>query len=202
MIRNIIFDFGGVLVDWNPEYLFKDVFRNRSELDYFLENICTPDWNEQQDAGRPLSEAVRILQERHPKYKDEIHLYYDKWTTMLGGPIEQNVALLKPLKAHYRVFGLTNWSAETFPIAFDLYPFFREFEGIVISGVEKLKKPDERIYLRLLERYALAAAECLFIDDNLQNIQAATALGFHTVHLQSNTSLKQELLQLEIQGLD
>jgi 2-haloacid dehalogenase len=201
MIKNIIFDFGDVLVDWNPEYLFKDVFRDRSELDYFLENICTPDWNEKQDAGRPLSEAIRILQKKHPKYRDEIHLYYDKWTTMLGGPIEQNVALLKPLKANYRLFGLTNWSAETFPIAFDLYSFFREFEGIVISGEEKLKKPDERIYLRLLERYGLAAAECLFIDDNLQNIQAATVLGFHVVHLKNDTCLKQELLQLEIQGL-
>jgi len=198
VIRNIVFDFGGVIVDWNPEYLFKDVFRDRSELDHFLENVCTPDWNEKQDAGRSLSEAVRTLQERHPKYSDEIRLYYDEWTTMLGGPIEQNVALLKPLKLNYRIFGLTNWSAETFPIACDLYPFFGEFEGIVVSGRERLAKPDERIYLLLLERYGLSAAECLFIDDNLRNIMAATALGFHTLHLESDTCLKKELIQLGI----
>lgn len=202
MIRNIVFDFGGVLVDWNPEYLFRGVFSDKSELDYFLEHVCTPDWNEQQDAGRPLAEAVRILQQRHPKYRDEIHLYYDKWTTMLGGPIEDNVALLKPLQAHYRLFGLTNWSAETFPIAYDLYPLFKAFEGIVISGEEKLKKPDKRIYLRLLDRYALTAAESLFIDDNLRNIRAALALGFKAIHLQDNTCLRKELLQLEIQGLE
>ena len=202
MIRNIVFDFGGVLVDWNPEYLFKDVFRDKSELDYFLENVCTPGWNEQQDAGRPLAEAVHALQQRHPKYRNEIHLYYDQWTTMLRGPIEVNVALLKPLQANYRLFGLTNWSAETFPIAYDLYPLFKEFEGIVISGEEKLKKPDERIYLRLLERYGLAAGECLFIDDSINNVQAALSLGFQVVHLQHDTCLKRELQRLGIKGLD
>jgi len=117
---------------------------------------------------------------------------------MLGGPIGENVALLKPLKANYRLFGLTNWSAETFPIAYDLYPFFGEFEGIVISGVEKLAKPNERIYLVLLERYDLAAAECLFIDDNARNIRAATALGFHTLHLKNGVNLRDELGQLGI----
>jgi len=193
VVRNIIFDFGGVLVDWNPEYLFKDVFGDRAELDYFLENVCTPDWNEKQDAGRSLSEAIRTLQERHPRYRREIRMYYDEWTTMLGGPIEQNVALLKPLKKNYRLYGLTNWSAETFPIAFDLYPLFGEFEGIVISGVEGLAKPDERIYLLLLERYNLATAECLFIDDNARNIRAAKTLGFHTIHLRNDMCLKEEL---------
>ena len=198
MIRHIVFDFGGVLVDWNPEYLFKDVFRDKQELDHFLDNVCTPDWNEEQDAGRPLSEAIRTLQERHPKYRNEIRLYYDEWTTMLGGPIEHNVALLKPLKSNYRLFGLTNWSAETFPIAYGLYPFFKEFEGIVISGEERLAKPDERIYQVLLERYKVVADECLFIDDNLRNIRAASALGFHTVHLNNDARLKTELEQLGI----
>jgi len=198
VIRNIVFDFGGVIVDWDPEYLFKDVFSDKSELNHFLENICTPDWNEQQDAGRSLSEAIRTQQERHPKYHDEIRLYYDEWTTMLGGPIEQNVALLKPLKRNYRIFGLTNWSAETYPIAYDLYPFFGEFEGIVVSGKERLAKPDERIYLLLLERYGLSADECLFIDDNERNIRAATALGFQTLHLKSDVCLKEELIQMGI----
>ena len=200
MIRNIVFDFGGVLVDWNPEYLFKDVFSDRSELDHFLENICTPDWNEKQDAGRSLSEAIRTLQERHPEYQDEIRLYYDEWTTMLGGPIEQNVALLKPLKMNYRLFGLTNWSAETFPIAYDLYPLFQEFEGIVISGVERLAKPDERIYLLLLKRHRMTAADSLFIDDNERNIRVADDLGFHTIHLENDMCLKDELKRLGVEA--
>ena len=201
MIRNIVFDFGGVLVDWNPEYLFRDVFSDESEMQHFLDNICTPDWNEKQDAGRSLSEATRTLQKHHPKYHDEIRLFYDEWTTMLGGPIEQNVAMLKPLKTKYRLFGLTNWSAETFPIAFDLYPFFNVFEGIVISGIEKLAKPDERFYRLLLERYGLVAAECLLIDDNARNIRAASALGFDTLHLQTGVSLEDKLRGLGIQCL-
>ena len=200
VIRNIVFDFGGVLVDWNPEYLFKDVFSDRSELGHFLENICTPDWNEKQDAGRSLSEAIRTLQERHPEYQDEIRLYYDEWTTMLGGPIEQNVALLKPLKMNYRLFGLTNWSAETFPIAYDLYPLFQEFEGIVISGVERLAKPDERIYLLLLKRHSMTAADSLFIDDNERNIRVADDLGFHTIHLENDMCLKDELKRLGVEA--
>jgi len=187
-------------VDWNPEYLFKDVFSDRSELDHFLENICTPDWNEKQDAGRSLSEAIRTLQERHPEYHKEIRLYYDEWTTMLGGPIEQNVALLKPLKMKYRLFGLTNWSAETFPIAYDLYPLFQEFEGIVISGVERVAKPDVRIYQLLLERYGLAVAESLFIDDNERNIRVADDLGFYTIHLEGDMCLKDELKRLGVKA--
>jgi len=201
VVRNIVFDLGGVLVDWNPEYLFRDVFSDKSELAYFLDTVCTPDWNELQDAGRSLSEAVRTLQEKHPKYRNEIHLYYDQWTTMLGGPIEQNVALLEPLKANYRLFGLTNWSAETFPIACDLYPFFGEFDGIVVSGDEKVAKPDERIYRLLLDRYGLTANECLFIDDNARNTRAASALGIQTLHLTNDMCLRSELVHLGIAGL-
>ena len=198
VIRNIVFDFGGVLVDWNPAYLFRGVFRNRTEMDHFLENVCTSDWNEQQDAGRPLSEAIRVLQAKHPEYHEEIRLYYEKWTTMLGGPIEESVALLEPLKAGYRLFGLTNWSAETFPIARDMYPFFELFDGIVISGEEKLKKPDERIYRVLLERYGLDAAECLFIDDRSVNVQAASDLGFQAIHLKDRGTLEAELARMGI----
>lgn len=192
-IRNIVFDFGGVLVDWSPEYLFKGVFRDQAEMDHFLENICNSDWNEQQDAGRSLSEAISVLQALHPEYHNEIRMYYEQWTTMLGGPIEENVALLEPLKARYRLFGLTNWSAETFPIALDLYSFFGKFEGIVVSGEERLKKPDERIYQVLLQRYGLNAGECLFIDDNEANARAALKLGFEVIHLEEGGNLKERL---------
>ena len=198
MIRNIVFDFGGVLIDWNPEYLFRDVFRDRSEMDHFLENICNSDWNERQDAGRPLSEAIRTLQERHPDYHDEIRMYYEQWTTMLGGPIEDNAALLEPLRSRYRLFGLTNWSAETFPIAREMYSLFDWFEGIVISGEERLKKPDERIYRVLLERYGLKSAESLFIDPRLDNVQSAERLGFRTIHPAEGKNLEAEFRSLGI----
>ena len=155
--------------------------------------VCNSDWNEQQDAGRPLSEAIRILQAKHPGYRDEIRMYYEQWTTMLGGPIEKNVALLEPLKARYGLFGLTNWSAETFPIARDLYSFFDLFDGIVISGEERLKKPDGRIYRVLLDRYGLDANESLFIDDSLPNVLAARELGFQTIHLVDEMDLQAAL---------
>ena len=198
MIRNIVFDFGGVLVDWNPEYLFRDVFRDRAEMDHFLENICNSTWNEQQDAGRPLSEAVRVLQQRHPEYHREIRMYYEQWTTMLAGPIEQNVALLEPLKNRFRLFGLSNWSAETFPIALEMYPFFDLFEGIVISGQEQVKKPDHRIYRVLLDRYGLKARECLFIDDSRVNVDAARELEFQVIHLAEGIDLERELRLLDM----
>ena len=198
MIRNVVFDFGGVLIDWNPEYLFEDVFQDRAEMDHFLEHICNSDWNERQDAGRPLYEAIRSRQARYPEYHDEIRMYYEQWTTMLGGPIKENVALLEPLKSRYRLFGLTNWSAETFPIARDMYSMFDQFEGIVISGEERLKKPDERIYRVLLERYALNAGESLFVDDRLDNVRAAERLGFRTIHLAEGKCLESEFLSLGI----
>lgn len=201
LIRNIVFDFGGVLVDWNPEYLFRGVFEDQAEMDHFLENICNMDWNEQQDAGRPLSEAIRARQELHPEYREEIRMYYEQWTTMLGGPIDENVALLEPLKTRFRLFGLTNWSAETFPIARKLYSFFDIFEGIVISGEERLKKPDKRIYQVLLKRYGLNAGECLFIDDNAPNVRAARDLGFQVVHLDQGEDLKARLRGKGISGV-
>ena len=197
-IKNIVFDFGGVLVDWSPEYLFKDVFRDQAEMDHFLDNICNSDWNEQQDAGRPLSEAIRVLQARHPQYHREIRMYYEQWTTMLGGPIDENVALLEPLGVQYRLFGLTNWSAETFPIALGMYSFFEVFEGIVISGEEKLKKPDQRFYQVLLERYGLNAGECLFIDDVERNVRAARDLGFQAIHLGQGENLREHLDRIGI----
>ncbi len=198
MIRNVVFDFGGVLIDWSPEYLFEGVFRDRAEMNHFLENVCNSEWNERQDAGRPLSEAILTLQERHPEYHDEIRMYYEQWTTMLGGPIEENVALLEPLRSRYRLFGLTNWSAETFPIARDMYSLFDLFEGIVISGEERLKKPDERIYRVLLERYQLNAGECIFIDDRLDNVQTARDLGFQTIHLAEGRNLADEFRSVGI----
>ncbi|MGI6073412.1 MAG: HAD family hydrolase [Fermentimonas sp.] len=190
-IKNVVFDFGGVLVDWNPKYLYRKVFDTEAEVDFFLENICNSDWNVLQDAGRSLDVATQILQEKHPEFSDQIAMYYGRWEEMLGGLIESNINILRELNGNYRLYGLTNWSAETLPIARRMYDFFEVFEGIVVSGEEKLVKPDERIYKILLERYGINAAESLYIDDSYDNIVTANRLGFKTVHFAENLNLKE-----------
>ncbi|QCX53712.1 HAD family phosphatase [Elizabethkingia sp. JS20170427COW] len=197
-IKNIVFDFGGVLMDWNPRYLYKEIFSNEDEMEYFLNNIATLSWNMEQDRGRSLQEATEILQKQYPKYSKEIALYYGEWPKMLKGAFEKNVELLYRLHEKFPTYGLTNWSAETFPYAYEHYPFFKLFKGIVVSGEEKLIKPDEAIYKVFLSRYELNANECLFIDDNLHNIEAAQKLGFATTHLPEGEDLEIHLKNLEL----
>ena len=197
-IKNIIFDFGGVLIDWNPRYLYRNLFQDEIEMEYFLEKICSPEWNLKQDAGRSFKEATKELVIKFPQHENEIKSYYSNWTKMIGGTIKENVDLVEDLKDKYRLFGLTNWSAETFPKIFNQYYFFKEFEGIVVSGTEKLVKPDAGIYKLLLTRYKLIANESLFIDDNQENINAANKLGFKTIHLTETVNLKNELKKLAI----
>jgi len=196
LIHTIIFDFGGVLIDWNPRYMYRDEFEASSEMEHFLSEICTDDWNLQQDKGRSLAEGTRMLQEKFPEHAVKIQLYYDQWEKMIKGDIQQNVNLLQKLKEKYKLYGLTNWSAETFPIVFNRYPFFTLFDGIVISGEEKLIKPDRKIFERILERYQLDAKNALFSDDNIKNIQAAQEMGFATIHVMEETNLKSELYAL------
>jgi 2-haloacid dehalogenase len=192
-LQNIIFDFGGVLIDWNPKYLYENVFDTEEEMNYFLENVCRYDWNVLQDAGRPVSEATMLLQEKHPEYSEQISYYYGRWEEMLGGTIDENVKLIKPLKKRYKLYGLTNWSAETLPIAMEKYSFFKDLDGIVVSGDEKIVKPDPKIYEILLSRYNLDAESSLFIDDNADNIETAKKMGFKTVHFKDNVNLEQLL---------
>ncbi len=197
-LKNIVFDFGGVLIDWDPRYLYRKVFETEEEMNFFLENICKYEWNLLQDAGRSLAEATRELQEQHPEYKEEIEMYYGRWEEMLGGLFEDNVKLIKPLKEKYKVYGLTNWSAETLPIARRKYDFFELFDGIVVSGEEKLVKPDPRFYRVLLNRYNLKAKETLLIDDNAENIRAAEKLGFQTVHVTPELNLEETLRKMKV----
>jgi len=194
-IKNIIFDLGGVLVDWSPKYVYRTIFSTEKEVDWFLENICTMDWNEQQDAGRSLEEATRILIQKFPDHAEEISAYYGRWTEMLGDAIPGTVDILKEVleTKKYRVLALTNWSAETFPVAQDRFEFLKWFEGIVISGVEKCKKPEPEIYNILLNRYDLKAEESIFIDDNPKNINQANQMGIHGILFISPENLKVEL---------
>ncbi|SDQ04238.1 2-haloacid dehalogenase [Chryseobacterium soldanellicola] len=199
-IKNIVFDFGGVLVDWNPRYYFKEYFNDDEKMEYFLTEIAQTEWNEEQDRGRLLSEGTEIQVKKFPDWEKEIRAYYDNWTTMLRSDIPHNVEVLKKLgKTDYQLFGLTNWSEETFPYALENYDFFKLFDGkIVVSGTEKLIKPDPKIWHILLDRYKIHANETVFIDDNPKNIEMAKSLGFETVHVTPETDLEQELIDLGI----
>ncbi|SMC61581.1 HAD family hydrolase [Chryseobacterium sp. YR221] len=199
-IKNIIFDFGGVLVDWNPRYFFKDYFNDDEKMEYFLENIAQDEWNIEQDRGRSLSEGTEIQVKKFPEWEKEIRAFYDNWTVMLKSDIPQNVEILRKLKnTDYHLFGLTNWSEETFPYALENYNFFQIFEGkIVVSGTEKLIKPDPKIWHVLLERYNIHAEESVFIDDNSKNIEMAKTLGFMTIHVTPETNLELELSSLGV----
>lgn len=192
-IKNIVFDFGGVLIDWNPVYLYRKVFDKKEDMDYFLNNVCRYDWNILQDAGRPLAEATAEKQQEFPEYKEEIAMYYGRWTEMLGGTIEKNVKLIRPLKKRYRIYGLTNWSAETIPFAIERYDFFNDLNGMVVSGEEKTMKPDPELYQILLSRYRIKPEESLFIDDNEKNIDTAREMGFQVIHLSEDINLEEEL---------
>ncbi len=195
MIKNIIFDFGGVLIGWSPKNVFRHVFEDQSKMNWFLENVCTMEWNEAQDGGRTIKEAEEVLIDQHPTWEKEIKTYYSRWHEMLTGPIYGTVLILQELerKAAHRLFGLTNWSAELFPYAKKHYHFLNGFEGILVSGEEHLKKPDPAIYQRMLDKFDLQSEDCLFIDDNLRNIQAAEKFGWQVIHFSSPSQLRDEL---------
>jgi 2-haloacid dehalogenase len=197
-IENIIFDFGGVLVDWNPRHLYKSHFKDENEMEYFLKNICTEEWNLEQDRGRTLKEGTFLLQNKFPEFHAMIQLFYDEWETMLKSEIPETVSLLYQLKKKYKIYGLTNWSAETISIAYDRFPFFKEFEGIVVSGHEKMIKPNKEIYHLLLNRYNLKAENTVFIDDNLKNIKAAEEIGLHAIHFENAAQLEAKLSSLNV----
>lgn len=194
MIKNIIFDFGGVLLDWNPRYLYKSYFNNDEEMEHFLADICNGEWNIKQDAGRPFAEAVKELQAKFPEYAEAIQMYDDDWEKMLKCELPESIDLLKELKSMgYGIYGLTNWSAEKIGYAFANYSFFSLFDGIVVSGVEKVVKPDRKIYEILLERYSLKPGECVFIDDNQDNVDMAKVLGINAIRFDNIGNVKEHL---------
>ncbi len=196
-INSVVFDIGGVLIDWNPRYLFRKLFDEEEEMEWFLSNICTAEWNLQQDAGRPFSEATTELQGRYPDYHDHIAAYYGRWEEMLGKEIEGTVEILRELKRDgMPLYALSNWSDEAFPVALERFDFLGEFDGMVVSGYEKVVKPDHAIYRLLLERYSLIPEESVFIDDNRDNATAAGEIGFNTVHFHSPAQLREELTSL------
>ena len=200
-IKNVIFDLGGVLIDWNPEYVYLEVFKgDREKMKWFFDKICTIDWNENQDAGYPLQQATEERVKLFPEYEEWIRIYYGRWEEMLGKQIDGTVTILKQLiyNPNYKVVALTNWSAETFPIALERFDFLHWFEGIVVSGTEKMRKPFNEIYVLTLNRFNIEASQSLFIDDNARNIEAAKKMGINTIRFNNPTQLKSELKSLNI----
>ena len=177
-VKAIVFDFGGVLVEWDPRRLYRKIFADESEMEAFLKNVCSPEWNLTLDKGKPFKQAVAERIALFPEYAAEIRAFDDRWEEMRGGAVDGNVALLRRLAKRYPVYGLTNWSEEKFVQTKPKFDFFDLFKGIVVSGVEKEVKPEPRIFEILLERYGLNANECVFIDDSQPNIETAKKLGF------------------------
>lgn len=195
----VVFDLGGVLIDWNPRYLYRQLFDDHSAMEHFLSEICSPQWNERQDAGRPWAEAVAELIARHPDHADMITAYHERWREMLGGDIAETVEVLKALKAQQlRLYALTNWSHETFPEARRRFPFLDYFEGIVVSGEERLIKPDPAIFHRLLTRFDITPSRAVFIDDSARNVAVAAEIGFHAVRFVDAHRLRQDLITLGV----
>jgi len=195
-IKNVIFDLGGVLIDWNPAYVYLEVFDgDQKKMQWFFDEICTMDWNENQDAGYPLQQATEDRVKMFPQYEEGIRMYYGRWEEMLGNAIEGTVDVLHKLIAdpNYRVIALTNWSAETFPVALARFDFLHLFEGIVVSGTEKMRKPFPEIYHLALDRYGFKASETVFIDDNHRNIAASSALGIQSILFKNPDDLERDL---------
>lgn len=202
-IDTIIWDLGGVLVDWSPLYVYDDLyFSDPADRDYFFDSICTADWNERQDAGFPLQLATdeKLKEFPDPRWERPIRDFYGRWTDMLKGPIPETVALFERLHAlqRYRFYALTNWSAETFPIALERFDFLHRFTGRLVSGEEGTRKPFPEFYQLLFDRYRLDPRQAVFIDDNLRNVNAGRALGLTSIHFETAAGLQQELLRLGI----
>jgi 2-haloacid dehalogenase len=194
-VTTIIFDLGGVLVDWNPAYVFDKLIEDENKRQQFFGEICTSEWNEEQDAGRSLQEATQMLVDQHPEWQEYIEAFYGRWEEMLGGPIQETVEIFRQLKesGRYKFYALTNWSAELFPVALQKYDFLHWFDGRLVSGEEKMRKPFPQFYQLLLDRFKINKEEAIFIDDNLRNAEAAEAFGIPTIRFESPAQLKTEL---------
>jgi 2-haloacid dehalogenase len=199
-INTIIFDLGNVLVYWSPMYVYQDYFDSEEKRKYFFENICTAEWNERQDEGRSIVEATQELVEKFPGWEQPIRDFYGRWTEMLNGPIPETVEIFRRLKESrkYKLDALTNWQAGLFDIALVRYNFLHWFDGRVVSGEEKTRKPFPEFYKRLLDRYHVNPSEALFIDDSLRNVKGAEAVGINGIHFESPEKLKEELIKRNI----
>ncbi|NDL55594.1 HAD family hydrolase [Phytoactinopolyspora mesophila] len=193
-MNTVVFDLGGVLIDWDPRYLYRKLLPDDDDVERFLSEVTTPEWNLEQDRGRSWDDAVALLSEQHPGYSELIAAYHHRWEEMIGGPIGETVDILQDLRnTGTELYALTNWSAEKFPIARERFHWLSWFEGIVVSGEEELIKPDPRIFRLLAGRYGVELPSAVYIDDNSANVQAAASLGMTALHFTSPAKLRVDL---------
>jgi len=199
-VDTIIFDLGAVLIDWNPRHLYRKILKSEEEIEWFLQNICTSEWNEKQDAGRSFEEATEELLLKFPEHEIPIRAWYDRWQETISGHIPETVEIFKELRAakKYRFYALTNWSEQTFPWALQNFEFLHWFDGIVVSGKEKTRKPFPEFYRILLNRYNIDPSKAIFIDDSHRNILGGEAVGIKGIHFQSPEKLRQDLIKINI----
>ncbi len=193
-----VFDLGGVLIDWNPRYLYRKLFNgDEVAMEHFLTNVCTQAWNSQQDAGRPFAEACAVLKSEHPQQAELIDAWIQRQPEMVTGPIQGSVEILAELRARgVPLYALSNWSAETFPLSLKRFDFLHWFQGILLSGEARLLKPDPRIFHLFLKTHNVDPAETVYIDDLERNVEAATALGMHGIVFTDAPALRNELVKL------
>ena len=196
-IDTVVFDIGNVLLDWNPRHLYRKIFADSERMEWFLANICTPAWNLEQDRGRSFAEAVSLLSERHPEWSNEIAAFHERWVETVAGEIAGSRELLAELKRRgTRLYAITNFSAEKYDVAAARFGFFADFEGVVVSGQERLLKPDAAIYRLFLERYGVSPERALFVDDSQANVEGARRAGMHAVQFRDAAGLRADLVGL------
>jgi 2-haloacid dehalogenase len=193
----IVFDVGNVLIRWDPRNLYRKMFADPARMEWFLEEVCAPDWNLEQDRGRSFADGVALLVPRFPEWEAEIRAYDTRWPEMLDGAIAANVAILEARHASgERTCAITNFSSEKWAVTLDLFPFLRTIDTVVVSGDERLVKPDPAIYRVLLERAGLDAGTCVFVDDSERNVLGARHVGMQAIHYTPETDLAAELARL------
>lgn len=193
--KTVVFDLGGVLIDWNPRYLYRRLFReDEAAMERFLGEVCTPEWNREQDAGRSCAEAIAMKMGQYPQHRDMIAAFYGRWEEMLGGVMEDSLRVLGEVRREgVALYVVTNWSRETFPIARSRYEFLSWFDGIVVSGEEGVAKPDAALYRVLFERYGIIPESAFFVDDSLENVETAERLGMTAHRFTTAENLRERL---------
>ena len=194
----VVFDLGGVLIDWDPRHLYRKLFAgDEAAMEDFLATVCTHQWNRRQDAGRSFAEGARLLKAEHPDKAELIDAYHTRFDDMMAGPIAGSVEILAELRDRGTpLYGLTNWSAETYPAALKRFAFLRWFRGILVSGEVEVIKPDPRIFALLIERFAIEPRRAVYIDDVAANVAAARPFGIHGIHFTTPAMLREELVGL------
>ena len=189
-----LFDLGGVFFDWDPKFFFTKIISDKDEMDFFLTKVCNDEWNLAQDSGRTIEDGEKDIIRKYPQYENLIKLYYPNHRKMIKGTFQSSIDILMKLKQdNYECFVLSNWSSETFIDIPKEFKFMNNFDGLLISGEDKLAKPDPKIYLLAIDRFNLDPQNTVFIDDKLININAAKELGFKTIHLINPNIIEEEI---------